>query len=252
MKAAFVSDALWFYRGKDVTDLRQIFETEAYEYNEQGYDIFWCVNKFREDRRVKENLLEVRAIMADFDAQDFTKWKTEKGLFIPWPTHVVRTRSGFHAYWCLKEPQYIEPDLYKEFVEEALVPLGADNNAKDVCRILRPPGFRYWQDSKGNRYEEKEIWVEETQMPPGPSWEWKWLKSLFTAPSEPVVEVKQKSSKLVSVKMPNFPTPTNDTFWATANTLPVKESLEVLSGTSAVSMETYSFKKQGKINRGLS
>ena len=233
----------YYYHGMDQDHFIQILKEEANDLNERGYDIFWSLNKFKDNRRLKVNLEKNNYIVADFDGIDsgkfFSYWRTN-----PRPTFIVKTRNGFHAYWKLITPKLIEPEEHNKFIEETLVPLGADPNAKDVSRVLRVPGFRYWQDSKKNRYEDNKIFCE-VIYDDGPEWEWEQLKRLFK---------KSRGSNVGAIHSTNDQ-PTrqgvsgDNTFWRIANSLEPREALKRLSGTSYVRGERYEFKSEGKITR---
>lgn len=236
---------LYFYRGMDVKDLRSCNEEEWKEINEKGYDVYWCLQSFKEGRRTKDNIEIFRWVVADFDNI------TIDGLGVqfrssPRPTMVVKTGKGFHCYWKLKEPMYGSatlPKEYSEFFERSLIPIGADPNAKDICRILRVPFSRYWQDSKGNRYEDKEIYCE-VIYDDGPEWEWEQLRRLFKNSSGGVRPVLQEPRVRDRETLQ-----TPDYFWRSANQVDVREGLTKLSGSTYVRGETYKFLVEGKITR---
>lgn len=238
------NDILYFYRGLDVKDLRNCNEEEINEINERGYDIFWCLQKFKDRRRVKDNLEFFKWVGADFD--DITWGELQQRLKnFPKPTMAITTRSGVHCYWKLKTPikgsdKFCE--AYREFIARALVPLGADTNARDVCRILRAPMYRYWQDSEGTRYEDKEIRIE-LIYDNGPEWEWEGLERLFKGRNH-VAPGREN----IKTSVPNIQSDEGG-FWAKANGIPVIEGLQSFSGKSYVRGESYAFRKESTVTR---
>jgi len=232
---------LYFYRGMDIKDLRSCSEEEVFEINEKGYDVFWCLQEFKDGRRVKDNLKKINYVVADFDNTTVEAFRRVTKAS-PKPTMLITTRSGVHAYWRVTQvPEDVGAEAYKSFVEERIIAHGADGNAKDVCRILRMPNSRYWQDSKGNRYEDKEIRCE-VVYDNGPTWEWEQLQRLF-----------KKTYSRASEKNPNTgfrDLPKDESgFWAKANSIPVIQGLQSLSGKPCVRGENYTFRKEGKITR---
>lgn len=242
-----VANKLYFYRGMDIKDLRSCDEEEWKNINEKGYDVFWTLNIFRDGRRIKDNLDKFTWVLADFDSIDKNEFDT-RFVNEPHPTVLVRTRGGLHAYWKLKDDPSKEKnflDGYKQFMETSLVPLGADPNAKDVCRILRVPSSRYWQDSKGTRYEDKEIYCE-VIYDDGPEWKWEQLKRLFSRPNGIRTSPRggERSNALgISTARPN------GGFWERANSIGVCEGLNTLSGSTFVNGESYKIRPEGKIQR---
>jgi len=214
---------------------------EIAELNESGHDIYWTPQEFTGERRVKEELKNLRFVFADFD--DLTKEQfMAKMKTLTIPTMVVRTRGGFHAYWMLEEYIPYSPtlsDYYKDFIGETLVPLGADPNAKDVCRMSRAPMMRYWRDSKGNNYRDFEIYIQieyESQR----RYDFDKLQKTFRR------VVKEEEFFIKSTKN-SFDKAAP--FWRKANSLDPQEALQKLSGSSYVKGERFSFKKAGKLIR---
>lgn len=58
--------------------------------------------------------------------------------FDPWPHVVIRSGRGLHAYWSLREP--LDARHVRQANRRLAHHLGADMNATDAARILRPPG----------------------------------------------------------------------------------------------------------------
>lgn len=204
--------------------------------NENRHDVYWTPQEFKAfGARKKEDLVSIRFVCADFDnitKKDFLY----KIKFLPKPSFIISTRSGFHIYWHLKkelEPTPKNMERYSDLIRNYLVPIGADPQAVDVCRILRVPFRRYWRDSKGTVYDAEEIYcdiISESDT----RFSFEDLERLL--PRKKSVTVKT----LTPVPKVNNAPPGD--FWTKANQLPCRESLERLSGTPHVSMETYTFK----------
>lgn len=214
---------------------------QVMEMNEQGCDIFWTPQEFPEGKRKKEDLINVRFIYADFD--DITKEDMATKLRrMPVPTMVIRTRSGYHVYYMLEEYIPYSPtlaDYYREFVGEALIPLGADPNAKDVSRLMRAPMSRYWWDSKNNSYADFQIYTQ-IVMETTKRYDLKELEKMFT-------RVKKEEEFFVKSTKNSFDK--NESFWQKANSLDPVSALQVLSGSTYVNGERFSFKKSARLIR---
>lgn len=115
---------------------------DAEEYNEKQYGIFVSVNGFRH-RRIAANLTRINAWAIDID--DGTKAEQQKRLEASplIPSLVIESKNGFHAYWKAKDATVSNFAT----VQNILIPFfKADPNAKDLCRILRYPGFFHWKN----------------------------------------------------------------------------------------------------------
>ena len=67
-----------------------------------------------------------------------------EGTFLP---HVILdTQHGLHAIWMVSGIEQMDPDMYRNHMEEIIAYFGADGNAKDVTRVLRLPGFQQMKD----------------------------------------------------------------------------------------------------------
>jgi hypothetical protein len=75
-------------------------------------------------------------LWADLDTEDAIE---RLRVFRPLPSIVVRSGSGgAHAYWPMSEP--LPPTWAQRANRRLALALGADMNATDAARILRPPG----------------------------------------------------------------------------------------------------------------
>ena len=66
------------------------------------------------------------------------------------PSIIIKTSRWHHAYWLLDKPFEFHPNKEKfTNIMWALVELTWwDNNCKDIARIMRLPGTKYWKDNK--------------------------------------------------------------------------------------------------------
>lgn len=133
------------------------------ERQQQGYGIFFTVNGFTGGRRTNETLTNINGFFADIDYPDKVN-KTDAAVKqykqellmemmedeLPIPTYVVETKNGFHVYWILGNPLYLndlnptqQEDIklqYRQVEEAILARFDGDPGAKDAARVLRVPG----------------------------------------------------------------------------------------------------------------
>jgi hypothetical protein len=119
-------------------------EAKRFNTPELGWGVFCTLNTFNGARR-KENLTRIEAWAVDMDEGDklLQHARIESSPLIP--SIVVETKRGFQVYWAAQEGA--KPEHWNAIVLERLVPhFGADKNARDLCRILRMPGFLHLKD----------------------------------------------------------------------------------------------------------
>jgi hypothetical protein len=203
---------------------RLIKPEDAPRLNEQGFGIFWTVNDFK-GRRTKDKLVKINAWAADIDAGTKAEMKARIESAPLVPTLVVETKRGYHVYWAAKDAK---PEHWKAIVWDRLVPyFGADKNAKDICRILRMPGFNHMKDPS-DPFMIKTVWehrVAYTEVQ---------MASAF--PSVISEETKRQDVRTIVRHGAH-----GNSLWEKVWSLNCEEGLERLSGHSSVNGETYSF-----------
>lgn len=132
-------------------------EAEARTWNtpERGFGIYRTVNSFDGPRR-KEFLARIVAWPIDIDEGE-KQSQAKKLMAAPLvPSEIVETRRGYQAYWHARDGAQAEH--WNAIVLERLVPyFGADKNARDLCRILRVPGFLHLKDP-ANPFPVRSVW----------------------------------------------------------------------------------------------
>lgn len=148
----------------DHNDKLPVIHSEILDLKRQkdGYGIFFTVNGFTGGKRTSETLTNINGFFCDIDypdkinktaeairlyKQDLLMEMVDEGLV---PTYIVETKNGFHVYWMLPEPIYLNtlnPEqqnrlrvLYRDIEEAILKKFDGDPAAKDVARVLRVPG----------------------------------------------------------------------------------------------------------------
>jgi hypothetical protein len=214
---------------------------EARRFNtpELGYGVFATVNSFNGPRR-KENLTRINAWAIDIDEgtkQQMHERLTKSPLI---PSIIVETKRGYQAYWAAVDAK---PEHWDFIVLEHLVPFfGSDANARDLCRILRVPGFWHLKDPSDpfkirRVWQHKVLYTERQVISFG---EMPWVPS--KARHKEHLEEARKSSPTFSA---------SDSLWDAIWNLDCEEGLGRLSGHWAVGSETYKFARTSRGNKNL-
>ncbi len=149
---------------------KPVIHSEILDLNRQseGYGIFFTVNGFTGGKRTSETLTNINAFFADIDFPDKVNKSPESirlykndilmELYAEGktPTAIVETKNGFHVYWILSQPVYLDQlnedqqnrlrILYRDIEEAILKRFDGDPAAKDVARVLRVPGTLHQKD----------------------------------------------------------------------------------------------------------
>lgn len=230
---------------------------KAGELNPQYWDIYWTPQEFPYGKRKIEDLISVRYLCADFDEVDGQGDFRDRLKSFFNPSFVIKTKRGFHAYWEL-EPWVVGRDgtaqelaaKYRTLVEEVLVPIGADPNAKDVSRLLRPHMFRYWKKNQAEDFWTELVYENEASRQFSlKSFEPFRQKPRQTQKNAPLVNFISKNGSTQRGFATGHLNASDDKFWEKANLLPIIDSLRRLSGSPYVNYETYDFKPQAGLMR---
>jgi hypothetical protein len=87
----------------------------------------------------KAHVAPARVLWVDCDATDGAVSAERLHEFRPRPHMLVSSGGGYHAYWLLRDP-IDDPRRLREANRLLAEALGADPQAVDAARILRPPG----------------------------------------------------------------------------------------------------------------
>lgn len=214
-----------------------ITPTEAFYWNEKKWGIFWALQTFKNGRRI-DDLEKVRvwAIDIDFDSPSLVLEALKKGL--P-PSGVVRTKRGYHVYWKAIDAK---AENYAKIMTDYLVPFyNADQNAKDLARILRVPGFKHWKDPN-NPFTVKMVYSQDVS----------YLEEdiVFFYGSTKDKKQQQKIKHEVKKSIVPYLNKGEDGLFERIWSLDCEEALYRLSGHAAVGGETFSFRRvsNGNLN----
>lgn len=142
------------------------------EHNKKGYNIYQTVNTFIGDKRVTEDLAEIRACFIDIDYPELVwiwfseqemknrasflneKYTNEvseiakeiKDTYHITPSVFNITQKGFHIlYEYDSDCYFIDSDLHIEINNLLWDLFGGDKNARDVARVYKVVGYTDWK-----------------------------------------------------------------------------------------------------------
>lgn len=226
---------------------------EAHRWNtpELGFGIFATVNSFDGPRR-KENLTSINAWAVDMD-EGTKRQMHDKLLASPLvPSVIVETKRGYQAYWAAVDGK---AEHWNAIVLERLVPhFGSDANARDLCRILRVPGFLHLKDP-ADPFKVRCVWkhmVRYSERQIAEAFPWVANKAehqrhLDEAQRAAEREAKERARQ-AAIAMGQIPT---ETLWDAIWNLDCEEGLSRLSGNWAVNGEKYTFRRTTRGNLNL-
>lgn len=124
-------------------DCRIIKAEECFKYNDLKYGIFFTVQGFASDKRVKENCCKINAWAIDMDegTKEEQKARLDRSPLVP--SVIIESKNGYHVYWVAQKATF---ENFDEIQKRLVHHFQADKNAKDLCRMLRLPPFFHWKD----------------------------------------------------------------------------------------------------------
>lgn len=96
----------------------------------------------------RENVAPAKVLWADVDLKDRPDALERLRAFRPRPHLVVSSGGGYHAYWLVEEQ--LDADELHRANKRIAHALGADMQATEPARILRPPGTSNYKAAYGN------------------------------------------------------------------------------------------------------
>jgi hypothetical protein len=93
-----------------------------------------------------EGVALARCLFADFDGGIVLEdaYARIKAADLPWPTAILESGGGVHAWWRLTQPM-TDADAWHERMKALAGALGSDQSVCDWPRIMRLPGFVNWK-----------------------------------------------------------------------------------------------------------
>lgn len=206
---------------------------EAFYWNERKQGIFWTVNSFKGIERKNKEVKKILAWAVDIDPEDGEEKpellaRIESG---PRPTSVIESGRGYHVYF--NADNTAKPENYSAIVTQMVRFYRGDENAKDIARLLRPPGFLHWKDQNNP----KPIKLLREYFFTKHTFSEKEMKILFPEPKAPDIQ-KEKSQLKKDLSFQK-----DSELFERIYSMNCKDGLERLSGHPAVGMETFSFRR---------
>lgn len=214
---------------------------EAQRWNEQGFGIFVSVNTFQGGVRRREHLQQINAWAVDMD--DGSKNDQRRRLHASplVPSFIVETKRGYQAWWAAK---HARPETWNALVLERLVPFfGADKNARDLCRILRKPGYLHLKDP-AEPFLVRTVWrhsVSYTERQLAQAFPWVPDKKAQR-------QAHNEARTAAAAELARSNATVTETLWEAIYRLDCEEGLRRLSGHSAVNGERYQLKRTSRGN----
>jgi RecA/RadA recombinase len=93
-----------------------------------------------------EGVALARCLFADFDGGILLEdaYSRIKAADLPWPTAILESGGGVHAWWRLSQPM-TDADAWHDRMKALAAALGSDQSICDWPRIMRLPGFTNWK-----------------------------------------------------------------------------------------------------------
>lgn len=212
------------YAGKDQnpSGYKPVTQEEAQNLNQQGYGIFWTVNEFDGPRK-KIHLKRLKSWYVEMDKEEKPMQMSRIEIAPIPPTMIIESKRGYQLYWdCLDNKASLEN--YKTILEGLQAFFNGDENAKDVTRLLRAPGYLHLKNPS-DPFKVEIIGLREGKNSDG--------LMTYSYPTEESEKVKYEREKIVV---------DGADFWSRAMSIDCEMALKRLSGTSVVNGEVYSFR----------
>lgn len=224
-------------------------EARAWNTPERGFGIFATVNDFGDAPRRKDNLVAICAWAVDMD--DGTKGEMHRKLLASplVPSIIVETKRGYQAQW-LAAPG-AKREHWNAIVLERLVPhFGADKNARDLCRILRMPGYLHLKDPS-DPFPVRLAWKHQVAYTERQIAEaFRWVPNMDAHRAQ-LAEAQRAISRQAHQNAPGGAETISEDFWAAIGEIDCGEALERLSGSGYVNGERFTLRPQSNGNRNI-
>lgn len=210
----------------------QVSDLEGY--NRDGWAIYHTCQLF-DGRRRQENLKRILCWVVDIDGdKDAAVRKLNASPLVP--SRVVETKNGYHAYWDAKNAK---PHRHKALTTALVQAFDGDKNARDLCRILRTPGFQHQKDP-ADPFTIREVHRHEV------AYTEEQIAAEFGVDLDEVDKPTPKRTQSAPVRFP-----TEGGFWQRAIELDCAWALERLSGHWLVGGEIIELKPTNRGKRAI-
>lgn len=203
---------------------------DALRWNEAGWGIFHAVNEFEGLARRIDALKRINSWYCETDGIPKTKVieTLKRGLI---PSLVVESKRGYHIYWDAEDATVLD---YESIQDRLISFFDADEGVKDLARILRAPGFNHVKNPK-EPFLVKEVFRSSHV------YKQKSMQYFFKVSPKHEQNIIQKQVVREALKDCG-----GHAVWKYFIELNCENALNILSGSSYVNGEVYSFKASSK------
>lgn len=246
----------WYRMSDDATAAKAAIpvdkaDAKAWNTPERQFGIFATVNVFDGPRR-KEHLERIAAWAIDMDDGTKAQMRTKLLASPVVPSFIVETKRGYQAYWIAKPGA--KPEHWNAIVLERLVPrFGADKNARDLCRIMRVPGYLHLKDP-AEPFLVRAVWkltVSYTERQMADAFTWVPDRAAQERHADEQRRSEDRAAREAEKQTAvAHGQPWVESFWDAVYNLDCEEGLARLSGHWSVRGEKYTFQRttKGRLN----
>jgi hypothetical protein len=202
---------------------------DAHDYNQRSFGIFWTVNDFGGERRIRQNLKKINSWFVECDDEPKATQIARIEKCPLYPSQIVESKRGYQIYFNAKAAT---TDTWKEIMARLSHYFNGDPKARDVTRLLRVPGYYHWKDPE-NPFHITQVH----------NYDLKYTEAMMLK-AFPALPEKREFALSIRPQVTR-PQGAADDFWSRVYNLNCIEALRRLSGSSWVRYERYDFVSQG-------
>jgi len=130
----------------ELPDIVEWLERVNKDENQRVHAYFGANPRKAKGQSQAEGVALARCLFADFDGGVILEdaYARIKAAGLPWPTAILESGGGVHAWWRLDEPM-TDANAWHERMKAIASALGSDSSVCDWPRIMRLPGFINWK-----------------------------------------------------------------------------------------------------------
>jgi hypothetical protein len=136
----------WATLREELPDIVTWLERLNRDENQRVHAYFGANPRRAKGGGLAENVKLARCLFADFDGGVYYEdaMARIKAASLPWPTAILESGGGVHAWWRLAEPM-TDADAWHDRMKAIAAAVGSDSSICDWPRIMRMPGFINWK-----------------------------------------------------------------------------------------------------------
>jgi hypothetical protein len=136
----------WATLREELPDIVAWLERLNRDENQRVHAYFGANPRRSKGGGLAENVKLARCLFADFDGGVYYEdaMARIKAAGLPWPTAILESGGGVHAWWRLEQPM-TDADAWHDRMKAIAAAVGSDSSICDFPRIMRMPGFINWK-----------------------------------------------------------------------------------------------------------